>query len=271
MYNFFKRKTVIAVSLTIIAAIICTAVFGKNDPFTNGVRVIFSPILSAASAVTEKIAVLKAYFVQVDAYREENERLVRENTELRQKEKSAAQFRKENERLNSLLKLSNELSDYNTVAAKVVSYEPNNWYDTIVINKGKGAGIEKDDIVINSDGVVGKISDSGANWSHITSVLSSENAISTVVPRTGEIAVTEGDIKLSANKLCKLSFVNSSAQISEGDFLETSGAVGLYPAGLSIGTVKETSIDANGTKYGVVEPSVKFESLYEVLVIKQSK
>lgn len=271
MYNFFKRKNVFVLTLILIVVIVMTLIFGKNDPFTRGVKVLFTPVLTLAANTTEKIAVIKTYFVQLDSYKQENERLIAENARLKQKEKSAAQFRKENERLNSLLELKNEMKKYDTVAAKVVSYEPNNWYDTIVINKGTASGIKKDDIVISPDGVVGKISDVGVNWAHISSILSADNAIGTIVSRTGEIAVTEGDKELSEQKLCKLTFVNAGAQISAGDFLETSGAVGLYPAGLSIGTVKETTIDANGTKYAIVEPGVKFDQLYEVLVIKRSE
>ena len=225
MYNFFKRKNIFALTLILIFTIVLTLIFGKSDPFTRGVKVLFTPVLTLVANTTERIAVLKAYFIQLDVYKEENERLIEENTQLRQKEKSAAQYRKENERLSSLLNLKNQLDDYETVAAKVVSYEPNNWYDTIVINKGTTSGIEKDDIVVSTNGVVGKISDVGLNWAYISSILSPENAISTVVPRTGEIAVTEGDKLLSEQKLCKLTFVNAGAQIAAGDFLETCGAV----------------------------------------------
>jgi len=262
---------VFVLTLILIGVIVMTLIFGKNNPFTRGVKVLFTPVLTLAANATEKIAVVKTYFVELDAYKQENEKLIAENTQLRQKEKSAAQFRKENERLSELLELKNDIKKYDTVAAKVVSYEPNNWYDTIVINKGTSSGIEKDDIVVAPEGVVGKISDVGTNWANISSILSIDNAIGTIVPRTGEIAVTEGDKELSEQKLCKLTFVNAGAQIAVGDLLETSGTVGLYPEGLSIGTVKETTIDANGTKYAIVEPGVEFEQLYEVLVIKRSE
>ncbi len=269
MHGFLKKKSVVVVIFALITVSVLTAVFGGNDPFTNAVRTIFTPVLTAASAVTERIASVKAYFIEIDAYKAENERLINENIELKKNEKSVAQYRKENERLNALLKLDNELRRYETVAAKVVSYEPNNWYDTIVINRGKASGINTGDVVISPEGVVGKITDIGPNWAHIASVLNRDNAIATIVSRTDEVAVTEGDSELAQKNLCKLSFVNSAAQIAVGDYLETSGAVGLYPPGLAIGTVKETAVDSNGTKYAVVEPAVDFTDLHEVLVIKE--
>lgn len=269
MYGFFKKKSVIIAIFTLIIVSVATAIFGGNDPFTSVVRTVFTPVLTASTAVTRRIASVKAYFIEVDAYKMENERLVNENIQLKKNEKSVAQYRKENERLTELLNLSDELERYETIAAKVVSYEPNNWYDTIVINKGKTAGLDTGDVVISPEGVVGKITDIGVNWAHISSLLSRDNAIATIVSRTDEVAVTEGDAELAQQKLCRLSFVNSAAQIAVGDYLETSGAVGLYPAGLTIGTVKEMAVDSSGTKYAVVEPAVDFTDLHEVLVIKE--
>jgi len=269
VHNFFNKKT--ATAGTILAvALVLTLIFGKGDPITGGVRAVATPFMTLASEMSEFIASSKAYFIETDVYKAENDRLIRENSELKKKEKSAAQFRAENERLLALLDLSEDMDKYETVAARVVSYEPSNWYDTIMINKGTLSGIAVGDIVISPDGVVGKVSEVGANWASVISILDSDNAIGTRVSRTGEIAVTEGDKELSKQKKCKLSFVNSAAQIAVGDSLETSGAAGVYPSGLLIGSVQEISVDTNGVQYAVVEPSVNFDNLFEVLVIKKS-
>lgn len=268
MHKFFKKKTTLAATILALCLAV-TLIFSKNDPFTGITRIIFTPFLSLASGVSEFIATTKAYFVEVDVYKTENERLIRENFDLKQKEKSAAQFRVENERLSSLLGLSEEIDNYNSVAARVVSYEPSNSYNTIMINKGTISGITVGDIVISADGVVGKVSDVGLNWANVVSLLDSSNAIGTRVCRTGEIVLTEGDADLSKKGLCRVSFVNSATQISIGDFLETSGAAGIYPPGFMIGSVKEITIDENGAKYGIVEPCVDFNNLYEVIVIKK--
>lgn len=267
MRNFFNKKTSVA-GVILAVAVVITLIFGKNDPFTRGVRVIFTPFLSLASEVSEGIASVKAYFIQADVYKAENERLIRENSELKRKEKSAAQYRKENERLLTLLDLSEDMDEFDTVAARVVSFDPNNKFETVFINKGTSSGVAEGSVVINANGIVGKVADVGINWAKVTTILSSRNAIGAVVSRTGEIAVTEGDTKLLDKRLLRLSFVNTASQISVGDNLETSGAAGVYPAGLNIGFVKEISIDENGANFAIVEPGVDFDNLYEVLVIK---
>ncbi len=268
MKEFFSSKKNVALSI-VAFAVVLTLIFGAGDPFTRGVKLLFSPVLSAASYIVENVASIKGYFVETDVYKAQNEQLIRENVELSMREKSAAQYRKENERLLKLLDLKEELSEYDTVAARVVSYDPDGMYSNIMINKGTASGIDKDDIVLSGDGVCGKVVDAGLNWAQVSTILSEDNAIGTRVIRTGEIAVTEGDAALADSGRCRLSFVNQAAQISVGDFLETTGSAGVYPEGLAIGKVSELSVDNGGARFAVVEPMVKFSELYEVLVIKR--
>ena len=57
----------------------------------------------------------------------------------------------------------------------------------------------------------------------------------------------------------------------EGDEIITSGLSDYYPAGISIGYVREIHQDQNGlTKYAVIEPTVDFKHLDTVLVIMEA-
>ena len=50
--------------------------------------------------------------------------------------------------------------------------------------------------------------------------------------------------------------------------LETSGLGGIYPPGLSVGTIEEVELDSTGELVkGIVKPAANFENLYEVLVV----
>ena len=65
-----------------------------------------------------------------------------------------------------------------------------------------------------------------------------------------------------------MTFIDKGSNLIVGDLLETSGAGGVYPAGLNVGAVREISADAMGNlNYAIVEPAVDFSRLYEVLVI----
>ena len=155
-----------------------------------------------------------------------------------------------------------------TTPALVVSYEPNNWYDTIVVNKGSYSGISVGDAVISDDGIVGKVSEVGIGYSVISTILNTENAIGVRIIRNDELAIVEGDTELSRNKFCKMSYMDKSGVVNLGDLIETTGAGGVYPEGIIVGTVKEVKAETSG-QYAVIEPSVNVAELHEVLIISR--
>ena len=88
------------------------------------------------------------------------------------------------------------------------------------------------------------------------------------ISRTGDVAVVEGDNELYTQSYCKMTFIDKGSNLIVGDVLETSGAGGVYPPGLTVGSVREINADAMGNlNYAIVEPIVDFSRLYEVLVI----
>ena len=52
-----------------------------------------------------------------------------------------------------------EYSDYPKVAARIISKDPGNWYDTFMINKGSKDGIRVDNNVIAGKGLVGIVTE----------------------------------------------------------------------------------------------------------------
>ena len=99
-------------------------------------------------------------------------------------------------------------------------------------------------------------------------LLNPDNAMGVKVSRTSDVAVVEGDSELYSQNYCKMTFIDKGSNLIIGDILETSGSGGIYPAGLSVGVIREINSDAMGNlNYATVEPLVDFNKLYEVLVI----
>ena len=68
--------------------------------------------------------------------------------------------------------------------------------------------------------------------------------------------------------MLKGTYIPTSAALLEGDKVETSGLGGIYPKGITIGTVKQIIETKNLTnRYILVEPAVNFDKLETVLVI----
>ena len=157
-----------------------------------------------------------------------------------------------------------------TVAAKVVAYEPNNWFSYITINKGKTSGIKVSDPVITAEGVLGQVSEVGRNWAKISTVINSASSVGVRIVRNGEIGIVEGDNRLSKTNKCKLSYLVENASVIAGDILETSGLGGIYPPGLMVGKITDIRKDNMGRlDYAEVTPFIDFDNLYEVTVITE--
>ncbi|MCI9365113.1 MAG: hypothetical protein HFJ54_00265 [Clostridia bacterium] len=68
--------------------------------------------------------------------------------------------------------------------------------------------------------------------------------------------------------LLRGSYIPTSANISEGDVVETSGMGGIYPKGITIGKVKSVENTLNPLdRYALIEPAVNFSKVETVLVI----
>lgn len=270
MSSFFKKKAAVAaavITACVLLVVIISHFLGFN-PVTSITRTVLSPFGTGISYLTDKLYSTVEFIWEMDSYKNENERLNAEISELRRSSRDVAQFREENERLKDLLALKNSMDTYSTVAAKVIGYSKDNTYDKIEIGKGSISGVFEGNTVITPDGVVGMVTEVGPNWAVVTTILESDNAVGVKITRTGDIAVLEGDEELSKDGFCKMTFINPAVNIIAGDIIETSGSAGIYPAGLDIGKVKDINSDSMGQiNYATIEPSVDFRSVHEVLVI----
>lgn len=267
--SFFKKKFflvfVILLVLTVLLAFISKS---GNNPVSNVINSVLVPVQSKLSGAIKSIDVFFDSVANTEEYMTENEKLKNDILELKSKIKTVEEYITENERLKKLLNVSNEQIEYVTVSANVVSYEPDNWFSYITIDRGTNDGIEISDPVITANGLLGQVSEVGENWAKISTVINSECSVGGRIVRNGEIGIVEGDVKLAKTQKCKLGYLVSNASVIAGDILETSGLGGIYPPGIFIGTIAEISKDNMGRlDYAVIEPVVDFDSLHEVLVI----
>lgn len=270
MSSFFRKKGVQVAAVVTAAVLLCTAIahFGGVNPVAAGARTILSPFQNGLAYIVNKVKGTTDFIREMKSYKEENERLISEINELKKQNRDVTNYREENERLKEILEMQNEMSGYSTVAASVIAYSSNNRYDMIQISKGSLAGVAVGNAVITPDGVVGKVIETGPTWSLVSTILNPDNAMGVKVSRTGDVAVVEGDDEMYSENYCKMTFIDKGSNLIIGDILETSGSGGIYPAGLSVGAIRNINADAMGNlNYAAVEPLVDFDKLYEVLVI----
>lgn len=264
----FRKKTALIVGGFLAAAVI----LGVGGHFSDTLaRLCTSAVVPAQKVISRAItpvAKLRDGIASGGEIREENERLKAENNALKAENRSSEEYIKENERLKELLRLKENMVGESVLAARVISVDFDNFSQTIMINRGSEDGISIDNVVTSAAGVVGRVSDVGSGWARVTTLLSPNNSMGVRVSRTGDVAVCEGEPAAAKKNLLKLCYISGSAQLIEGDIIETSGLGGIYPPGLICGRISEIKKDNSGTvDYAAVEPGVDFSKLYEVLVI----
>ena len=160
-------------------------------------------------------------------------------------------------------------ADYTRQAARVIERSTSNWSRTLTLNKGTGLGVAIGDCVVDQYGyLVGVVTEAGANWCTVTTILDTDSQPGALVFRTGEVTVAMGDLALMGQGKLKLSYLEGESSLINGDMIVTSGLGGYYPSGLVIGSVEEIKTDDNGlTRYATIIPKTDITQLVEVFVI----
>ena len=168
-----------------------------------------------------------------------------------------------------LLNLRQQRRDFTFEAARVIERSTSNWSRTLTLNKGTGLGVAIGDCVVDQYGyLVGVVTEAGANWCTVTTILDTDSQLGALVFRTGEVTVAMGDLALMGQGKLKLSYLEGESSLINGDMIVTSGLGGYYPSGLVIGSVEEIKTDDNGlTRYATIIPKTDITQLVEVFVI----
>lgn len=272
-----KNKRIYIVVLVIVVVIAILSYTIKTDRKLNTFeslvkdcvvevqKIVYKPIKSFSTMVGDFFS-LKDVLEENKILKsnvEKMESLEAENTELRQ------ELAKMKEELN----IEYVLSDYDYLNATVVSRNSFYWYNTLTIDKGSHNGIKEGMVVINSTGLIGKIS--------TVSTFSSDVLLITTNDTNNKISVTvtNGDNKLTGlingydydSGYLKVEGISNTETVAVGDAVYTSGLGGVFPSGILIGHVENITTDVYDlSKIINVRPSADFSDINYVTVLKRN-
>ena len=272
MKNFFQKNGIMMLAaVTVVAVLLCvaSALSSQTGFLQNAGGVIASPFRAVGSAVSGWFSSISQRFEDVEALQQENAELKKENAELQRQLDQAKIDSEENQRLRDLNGLRQQRRDFTFEAARVIERSTSNWSRTLTLNKGTGLGVAIGDCVVDQYGyLVGVVTEAGANWCTVTTILDTDSQLGALVFRTGEVTVAMGDLALMGQGKLKLSYLEGESSLINGDMIVTSGLGGYYPSGLVIGSVEEIKTDDNGlTRYATIIPKTDITQLVEVFVI----
>ncbi|MFC1594470.1 rod shape-determining protein MreC, partial [Candidatus Omnitrophota bacterium] len=214
--------------------------------------------------VASKIVSFVNFLPSCASYNNENKLLKKEIGGLKDQLVEHQEALQENERLKKLLSFKKQ-SPIRMVAATVIGRDPSNWTSSLVIDIGSKEGVKKDAAVLVEGGLVGKVVEVGSKTSKVLLINDTNMSVAAVVQRSREEGVVTGT--LGGN--CQMKYLSLSADAVSGDTVMTSGLGGVFPKGITIGTVVEVFEDTSGLMLScAVAPAVDINKLEEVLVVK---
>jgi rod shape-determining protein MreC len=202
------------------------------------------------------------YFALIGTY-DENTNLKRELDSLRMKDSLYRERLATNERLQELLQFK-EAYDWPVVAAQVIGRDPSGWFESVIIDKGKDAGVKANMPVVNASGVVGRIVAVSANYAKLLLIIDQNSRVDCIIQRSRDRGILKG----LSPEVCLLDYVLETSDVNVGDKVVTSGLGGVYPKGLDVGEVLEVVTTPGELFRDIkVRPMVDFSKLEELLII----
>jgi rod shape-determining protein MreC len=164
--------------------------------------------------------------------RSENARLRDENARLLAWREAAARFERENARLRNLLHVTGEpVTTF--VSASVVGESASTFFRTMLLNAGARDGVEKGQAAVASEGLAGRVMEVGQRSARVLLVTDLNSRIPVMLEQSRTRAILAGD----NTEMPRLEYLPSSAQVSPGDRIITSGHGGGVPAGIPVGVI----------------------------------
>lgn len=171
---------------------------------------------------------------------EENVKLKAEIAELRKERQHYREILLEHKRLLATLGLKEHEKRYVT-SARVIARSRDQWANTLVLDKGRSEGIQKDMTAITENGFAGKIAEATDSFSYL--LLVTDINFSAAV-RLQENR-TEGILSGTGFRKCRLKFIPHESTVQDGEAIITSGLDRLFPPGIPVGYI--SSINRKGS------------------------
>lgn len=263
----FYIGAALVVALCILSAVY-SGVTGNPSPVTRAAGAVVRPVQRLASGIGGFFGRGFGYFTEFDELKAENEELKKQLRENEQLVRDAQLAIEENNRFRAQAGQPERQRNLTTVNAEVISRNPGDTAVTLTLDKGTAHGVAKGDLVTTIDGMVGYVSEAGANTCEVTTVTDVDMQCGALITRTRETAIAEGSYDLMSEDKLRLSYLTAGNQVVVGDTVETSGRGGVFPKGIMIGTVESVQPEETGISYyAVLRPFVNVQNVSNVSII----
>lgn len=256
--------------LSILMAVFVVLSASEDSRLHGFYKVIGTPVYyiqkgftSVGNAIGRRVTVLQNF----DEIQHEMQELQSENDAMSDLKNENARLREENEELRRLLEMKETIREYRLCSANVITADATDWFNEFTVDVGTRDGVQNGYVVITSRGLVGIVYNAGLVSSKIRCIIDEQNILMARISENNELVRICGTSNENYGAALRVDRISEDAVIEPGDVLITAESGGVYPKGLTIGTVTAVGIAEDGIRYAEVLPSVNFSTLVSVSVL----
>ena len=276
--NIKSKYIIILIIIVIIVLIIILSSTLKKDKNTNK----FESLIKDTVTSIEKIIYIPFKYTinKFNDYKELKNIRKKYSTLLPQVDRIESlnaeniELRRQLDSMKKELSIDYTITDYEFLNATVINRDTSHWYNTITVDKGSHNGVEVDMVVVNSQGLIGRVIS--------TTTFTSDIRLITTSDTVNKISVTINDGKNSVNGLInkynyntnylEVEGISNTEKINIDSYVYTSGLGGIFPSGILIGKVVNITTDEYDlAKLIDVEPIANFNDINYVAILKRKE
>ena len=270
--KYSKYILIVLTALCVLLIGITSLRDGVMDPLRTGVGYFLIPIQSGVNKVGTSIYNELTDFTKLKGALAENEKLKDEIARLTEDNSRLQAERSELERLRSLYQLDQDYMQYDKIGARVIARDSEKWFQVFRINKGSADGVRVDMNVMADGGLVGIVTDVGANYATVRSIIDDSSRVSAMPVGSEYSCIVAGDLTQYEQGRLRITDFSKDEVVKDGDQIVTSNISTKFLPGILIGYAVDVTVDSEHlTQSGYLIPVVDFDNLQEVFVITDVK
>lgn len=259
LYDFIIRKHIEI--LTFVFVLISLILLSQTE---NNVVLKIQNAWQDISVVLQKPAVEHQRKLKII---EENSQLRMHIFKLNQEVSRLQNLDSENARLRSMLAFK-DTSRYELLPTLIVYKGFKNENSVITIDKGHKDGVEANDVIVDKEGLVGKVLSSSVSTSLASMIIEPDVRVSVRINPSR----VYGILKWHHGNTFIIEDIPSTIDIQPGWSVTTSGLSEIYPPDIPVGIITEVLTSENGFTHHIEgNYNVAFKNLREVFVLKNDR
>ncbi len=282
MYAPNRNRSTVLIALIVLAILaLILHQLGQLQPLENLALGALQPLFRGAVGVGQGAQDLTGSFADVNTMRAQIKSLQDQVNALTINSVRLRELENENSILRQQLGYKQSNPDFDLLGAavlqrnpdqaQVIGQDPTNLAHYIIVDQGSAQGVQVGMPAVTPQGLVGRVTAVGTQWSKILLITDPSSSVNAVVQSTRATGIVQGEVGSNpfAPRLL-IQYVPQGEAIKVGDLILTSGLGGSFPKRIVIGQV--TDVQRNDIELfqsATIQPTVDFSRLEFVLILKK--